>query len=183
MTIMTIDFILMLFVTGLINQCNTLPQVIKIAAIFEKELAGSAMEHVFRYTVHKINQDKSILPATTLVHDIQYVSRNDSFHAGKTVCSQLNGGAQAIFGPCDSLLAAHVQSICDALDIPHLEWRLDYDSGGKEFSVNLYPSQTLMNKAMQDLINYLNWTRVAVIYEQNHGKVLSVSFFLFTQIF
>uniref|UniRef100_A0A336L676 Glutamate receptor 1 n=1 Tax=Culicoides sonorensis TaxID=179676 RepID=A0A336L676_CULSO len=72
MTIMMIDFILMLFVTGFINQCNTLPQVIKIAAIFEKELAGSAMEHVFRYTVHKINQDKSILPSTTLVHDIQY---------------------------------------------------------------------------------------------------------------
>lgn len=129
------------------------------------------MEHVFRYTVNKINNDKSILPATTLVHDIQYVSRNDSFHTGKTVCSQLGAGAQAIFGPTDSILATHVQSICDALDIPHLEWRLDYgnNAGRKEFSVNLYPSQSLMNVAMRDLINYLNWTKVAVIYEQNHG--------------
>lgn len=141
-----------------------------IGAIFEKELAGSAVEHVFRYTVNKINNDKSILPATKLVHDIQYVSRNDSFHTGKTVCSQLNAGAQAIFGPSDPVLATHVQSICDALDIPHLEWRLDYGNGRKEFSVNLYPSQSLMNEAVQDLINYLNWTKVAVIYEQNHGE-------------
>lgn len=167
------DFSLIFYIGILFTLSCALPPVIKIAAIFEKELAGTAMEHVFRYTVHKINQDKSILPTTSLVHDIQYVSRNDSFHAGKTVCSQLNAGAQAIFGPCsDAILASHVQSICDALDIPHLEWRLDYGNGGKEFSVNLYPSQTLMNVAVHDLIKYLNWTKVAVIYEQNHGEYI-----------
>lgn len=125
--------------------------------------------------MNKINNDKSILPATKLVHDIQYVNRNDSFHTGKTVCSQLNAGAQAIFGPTDSILASHVESISSALDIPHLQFRLDYGSHErKEFSVNLYPSQSLMNVAMRDLINYLNWTKVAVIYEQNHGKCINI---------
>ena len=29
----------------------------------------------------------------------------------------------ALFGPSDLLLGTHVQSLCDALDIPHLEAR------------------------------------------------------------
>lgn len=29
----------------------------------------------------------------------------------------------ALFGPSDLLLGSHIQSLCDALDIPHLEAR------------------------------------------------------------
>jgi ionotropic kainate glutamate receptor 2 len=36
-------------------------------------------------------------------------------------CLQVQQGAHAIFGPSDPHLGAHVQSICDALEIPHLE--------------------------------------------------------------
>jgi ionotropic kainate glutamate receptor 2 len=36
-------------------------------------------------------------------------------------CLQVQQGAHAIFGPSDPYLGAHVQSICDALEIPHLE--------------------------------------------------------------
>lgn len=38
-----------------------------------------------------------------------------------TACLQVQHGALAIFGPSDQHLGAHVQSICDALEIPHLE--------------------------------------------------------------
>lgn len=37
----------------------------------------------FRYAVYKINKDKIILPKTTLVYDVQYVPKDDSFHASK----------------------------------------------------------------------------------------------------
>lgn len=43
------------------------------------------------------------------------------------VCRQVRNGAQAIFGPADATIAAHVQSICDALDIPHLQSRIDVE--------------------------------------------------------
>jgi hypothetical protein len=39
------------------------------------------------------------------------------------VCSQIEHGILALFGPSDLLLGTHVQSLCDALDIPHLEAR------------------------------------------------------------
>lgn len=87
---------------------------------------------------------------------------------------------QAIFGPSDPLLGPHVQSICDALDIPHLETRLDLESRsssssslsstGKELSINLHPSQEILNAAYKDLMRFLNWTKVAIVYEDEGGN-------------
>lgn len=80
-------------------------------------------------------------------------------------------GVQAIFGPSDLYLGTHIHSICDALDIPHLEWRLDLDKGIKEFSINLYPSQPLLNAAFQDTMRFLNWTKCAIITEEHYGLI------------
>lgn len=52
-------------------------------AIFSEEQKHSHIELAFKYAVHKINRDRVILPKTTLVYDIQYVPRDDSFHATK----------------------------------------------------------------------------------------------------
>lgn len=76
----------------------------------------------------------------------------------------------AIFGPQDTLLGNHIQSLCDALEIPHLEARLDLEPQVKEVSINLYPNAKLIGQAIRDLINYLNWTQVAVIYEDDICK-------------
>lgn len=79
-------------------------------------------------------------------------------------------GVQAIFGPSDPILGAHIQSICEALDVPHLEARVDFEPISKELSINLHPSQEHMNKAFKDLMTFLNWTKVAIIYEEDYGK-------------
>jgi ionotropic kainate glutamate receptor 2 len=84
-------------------------------------------------------------------------------------------GIQAIFGPSDPLLGAHIQSICEALDIPHVETRIDFEPTFKEFSINLHPSQEHMNYAFKDVITFLNWTKVAIIYEEDYGKTYSSS--------
>ena len=62
-------------------------------------------------------------------------------------------GIQALFGPNDFILGSHVQSLCDALDIPHLEARVDIDNNYKESSLNLHPSQELMNQAYKVSMN------------------------------
>lgn len=90
-----------------------------------------------------------------------------------TACKQIDFGVQAIFGPSDPLLGPHVQSICDALDIPHLETRLDMESRSpnKELSINLHPSQETLILAYKDLMRFLNWTKVAIIYEDEGGTL------------
>lgn len=87
-----------------------------------------------------------------------------------SACKQLSRSVQGIFGPSDPLLGAHIQSICEALDVPHLEARVDFEPTFKEFSINLYPAQDHLNKAFKDLMSFLNWTRVAIIYEEDYGK-------------
>ncbi|CRK95896.1 CLUMA_CG009342, isoform A [Clunio marinus] len=136
-------------------------------AIFSEEQRDTSIELAFKYAVYKINKDRSILPKTTLVYDIQYVpDSTDSFRTSKKVCKQIENGVTAIFGPpSDPLLSPHIQSICEALDIPHLETRFDIDTGAKEFSINLYPQQQKLNEAILETVKYLNWTRYAIIYE------------------
>ena len=123
----------------------------------------SPTELAFKYAVYKINKDPYILSNKTLSYDIQYVPREDSFRTTNKVknliikfppstklfqiCQQVGYGIQALFGPNDFILGSHVQSLCDALDIPHLEARSDIDNSYRESSLNLQPSQDLMNQA------------------------------------
>lgn len=150
------------------------------------------------------------------------------------MCDLVEGGVHAIFGPSDHLLGMHIDSICDALDIPHLKTGPDLDledatanenapgqddhvnplnapgdyfpllSAGavpdtddndiaprnqqqqqfrplpprpkhsRRFAINLYPAQHLINEALLDVVQYLNWTRVAIVFEENDGTGLSL---------
>ena len=91
-------------------------------------------------------------------------------------CFQVNSGVNAIFGPQDPILGNHIQSLCDALDIPHIESRVDLEPEVKEISINLYPHLSIIGDALRDLIQYLNWTKVAVIYEDDKGVFFLFSF-------
>ncbi|KAI5702501.1 hypothetical protein M8J75_000794 [Diaphorina citri] len=95
----------------------------------------------------------------------------NSFHASKKACQQVQFGVQAMFGPSDPMLGPHIHSVCDALDIPHIEARLDLDQDYKEFSINLYPSPRVLNTAYQDIIRFLNWTKLAIVYENDYGLI------------
>lgn len=52
-------------------------------AIFTEDQKDSPMELAFKYAVYRINKDKNMLPKTTLVYDIQYVPKDDSFRTSK----------------------------------------------------------------------------------------------------
>ncbi|TMW48059.1 hypothetical protein DOY81_006864, partial [Sarcophaga bullata] len=144
------------------DNVNTLPKILKIGAIFSESQKLSATELAFKYAVFNINRDKALLPETSLLYDIQYTNELDSFHACKKVCTQVTQGVQAIFGPSNTLISSHVHSICDALDLPHLETHIFTDNevgSRKESAINLHPYQTYINDAFLDAIYYLNWTR------------------------
>lgn len=52
-------------------------------AIFTEDQKNSSIELAFKYAVYKINKERELLPNTTLVYDIQYVPRDDSFRTFK----------------------------------------------------------------------------------------------------
>ena len=41
------------------------------------------------------------------------------------VCKALETGVSGLFGPQSGATAAHIQSMCDALELPHVETRWD----------------------------------------------------------
>ncbi|EZA54425.1 Glutamate receptor, ionotropic kainate, partial [Ooceraea biroi] len=77
-----------------------------------------------------------------------------------TVCHLLRGGVAAIFGPQNAQTASHVQSICDTMEIPHLETRWDWRQRRQSCLVNLYPHPTTLSKVF--LFVKHTWTRIAV---------------------
>ncbi|XP_025205517.1 glutamate receptor ionotropic, kainate 2 isoform X2 [Melanaphis sacchari] len=141
---------------------------IKIGALFTHDQINSSLEIAFKFAVDQINRDAHLLPHTQVSYDIQYVPYDDSFYTIKTACKQLDLGIAALFGPSNSYLASHLQSMCDTLDLPHIEARLDLEMDPKRLSINLYPKQSLLNQAYNDVISFLNWTKMAIIYEHDY---------------
>ncbi|XP_043207599.1 glutamate receptor ionotropic, kainate 2-like, partial [Amphibalanus amphitrite] len=84
-------------------------------------------------------------------------------------CGQLRRGVVAILGPSDPLLGPHVQSICDAVDVHTGGTRRRGGRRRGRLSVNLHPAHGELASAYGDLIGFLNWSRMAVVYEDNAG--------------
>lgn len=92
-----------------------------------------------------------------------------------SVCGLLKNGVAAIFGPISDVISDHVQSICDALEIPHVETRSDFQLSRDELSINLYPRPVILARAFMDLVKAWNWRHFAIVYEENEGKKQSSS--------
>ncbi|KAF4521436.1 hypothetical protein B566_EDAN010593 [Ephemera danica] len=161
--------ILVLFCWLIRQEAWGLPDVIRIGGLFHP--ADDRQEVAFRYAVDRINADRSILPRSRLSAQIERISPQDSFHASKRVCHLLRSGVAAIFGPQSPQTASHVQSICDTMEIPHLETRWDFRLRRESCLVNLYPHPRALSKAYVDLVRAWGWKSFTIIYENNEGLV------------
>lgn len=56
-----------------------------ILIILSEDQKDSPTELAFKYAVYRINKGREVLPNHTLVYDIQYVPREDSFRTTKKV--------------------------------------------------------------------------------------------------
>lgn len=53
------------------------------------------------------------------------------------------------------------------------------DSEYKPYSINVYPPIDMINKAFMDVMYFLNWTKVAIVYEEDQGtNMFAVSIYL-----
>ncbi|CAG0921786.1 unnamed protein product [Notodromas monacha] len=88
-------------------------------------------------------------------------------------CKLLQSGVAAIFGPTEPQVANHVQSICDAMDIPHVQLTWDnwqaFDHVRQ--SINLHPHPEVLGQAFETLIESWNWETFALLYEDFHGFI------------
>ncbi|CAH2062145.1 unnamed protein product, partial [Iphiclides podalirius] len=159
----------------LLNAAAALSPVIKIGAIFTEEGRGGSAELAFKYAVYRINKERSVLPGSTLVYDIQYTTSRDTFRTYKKACSQIRAGAVALLNSAGPLLGTTLGAMCSSLHAPHLTVahnNIEPVNGSDFFTINLYPSRELIDQAFAELTAYLNWTRMGIIYEDyGYGEI------------
>uniref|UniRef100_W5KMV6 Glutamate receptor n=1 Tax=Astyanax mexicanus TaxID=7994 RepID=W5KMV6_ASTMX len=131
----------------------------------------SVDELAFKFAVTSINRNRTLMPNTTLTYDIQRVNLFDSFEASRRVCDQLALGVAAVFGPAHSSSVSAVQSICNALEVPHIQTRWKHPSVDNKdtFFINLYPEHTSISRAILDVVTYYKWKSITVVYEDSTG--------------
>nr|XP_033812399.1 glutamate receptor ionotropic, kainate 3 [Geotrypetes seraphini] len=161
-----------------LQNSHGMPHVIRIGGIFEfLEGPGgqlvSAEEHAFRFAANIINRNRTLLPNTTLTYDIQRINLYDSFEANRKACDQLTLGVVAIFGPSHSSSSNAVQSICNALEVPHIQvrWKHHALDNRDTFYVNLYPDYASLSHAILDLVQFLKWRSATVVYDDSTGLI------------
>ncbi|NWV23919.1 GRIK1 protein, partial [Origma solitaria] len=130
-------------------------------------------ELAFKFAVTNINRNRTLMPNTTLTYDIQRINLFDSFEASRRACDQLALGVAALFGPAHSSSVSAVQSICNALEVPHIQtrWKHPTVDNRDTFYINLYPDYAAISRAVLDLVLYYNWKIVTVVYEDSTGLI------------
>lgn len=91
-------------------------------------------------------------------------------------CDQLALGVVAIFGPSQGSCTNAVQSICNALEVPHIQlrWKHHPLDNKDTFYVNLYPDYASLSHAILDLVQSLKWRSATVVYDDSTGGWLDL---------
>ncbi|XP_072316363.1 glutamate receptor ionotropic, kainate 1 isoform X3 [Eucyclogobius newberryi] len=163
---------LLYFVT---HFCLCRAQVLRIGGIFEtlENDPIGVEELAFKFAVTNINRNRTLMPNTTLTYDIQRINLFDSFEASRRACDQLALGVGAVFGPSHSSSVSAVQSICNALEVPHIQTRWKHPSVDNKdsFYINLFPEYASISRAVLDIVQFYKWKAVTVVYEDATGLI------------
>ena len=89
------------------------------------------------------------------------------------VCKALSGGAAAVFGPMSPTSREHTRSLCATVQLPHIEASSNSEPDavptGHNYTVNVFPHVTGLNRALVDLVRHLHWTSVTLLYINDDG--------------
>uniref|UniRef100_A0A061QLK3 Putative glutamate receptor n=1 Tax=Cupiennius salei TaxID=6928 RepID=A0A061QLK3_CUPSA len=154
---------------GLIALSSGLPARIHVGGLFDAE--DEELEIAFRIAVDWLNTDETLLQNSRIVAMVEKLYSENSFKATQLSCGLLQKNITAIFGPQSELPSMHVQSICDDLEVPHIESRWEYRLMRDLLSINLYPHPSVLNKAYVRLLDIWGWTQFFLVYEEDEAIV------------
>ncbi|CAL1283901.1 unnamed protein product [Larinioides sclopetarius] len=148
---------------------NALPSVIRLGRLFDADEIEQELS--YQIAVDWVNEDRTILPKSVLKAYKETHEPDNCFEATKKVCKLLRYGLAGIFGPQSPMAAAHIQSISDALEMPHIESRWDYKLQRDDLSINLHPRASTLNQAYIDVVRKWEWKDFIIVYEENEGII------------
>lgn len=180
----------------MIATISCLPNQIKIGLLLGEN--QYEQEIIFKWSIEQINQN-GLLGRTKLVGQIKRVNQDDCWDAEMRACELLESGCITVIGPLNPVTSQHVSSVCDALDIPHVnivpkriafsgaqnptmlaipdsssaEDYLMQAPGGESpqstISVDLSISRSVYIGAYLDLVRAMEWHELVYLYEQDES--------------
>ncbi|XP_051473410.1 glutamate receptor ionotropic, delta-1 isoform X3 [Apus apus] len=171
--------VLMLWLFPWIFQCVSVraDSIIHIGAIFEGNAAKD--DEVFKQAVSDLNLNDDILQSEKITYSIKLIEANNPFHAVQEACDLMTLGILALVTSTGCASANALQSLTDAMHIPHLFVQRN-TGGSPRTACHLNPSleeeeYTLaarppvrLNDVMLKLVTELRWQKFIVFYDSDY---------------
>ncbi|XP_014272498.1 glutamate receptor ionotropic, kainate 2 isoform X2 [Halyomorpha halys] len=130
-------------------------------------------EQVFKLAIENINyvnQDKNF-PEDSLILEpyVEHVLSFDSYNTSRRVCTLASQGIGGIFGLHSTEAIGIAESTCDAMDIPLIKAYWDASSMPSKSVINIYPDPKILSKVLVDVIEDMDWTSYAILYDSDYG--------------
>ncbi|XP_067408628.1 glutamate receptor ionotropic, delta-1 isoform X4 [Emydura macquarii macquarii] len=146
-------------------------------AIFEGNAAKD--DEVFKQAVSDLNLNDDILQSEKITYSIKLIEANNPFHAVQEACDLMTLGILALVTSTGCASANALQSLTDAMHIPHLF--VQRNSGGsprtachlnpsleeEEYTLAARPPVRL-NDVMLKLVTELRWQKFIVFYDSDY---------------
>uniref|UniRef100_A0A673LR30 Glutamate receptor n=1 Tax=Sinocyclocheilus rhinocerous TaxID=307959 RepID=A0A673LR30_9TELE len=146
-------------------------------AIFEQNAIRD--DEVFQLAISDLSLNDDILQSERITHSIKLIEPNNPFQAVQEACELMNQGILALVSSTGCAAANALQSLTDAMHIPHLfiqrngdgtpraECQLNPSPDGERYTLAARPPVRL-NDVMITLVSELRWHKFIVFYDSEY---------------
>uniref|UniRef100_A0A8C9VIL8 Glutamate receptor n=1 Tax=Scleropages formosus TaxID=113540 RepID=A0A8C9VIL8_SCLFO len=161
----------------MMNICLTSSAIVPPGAIFEENAVRD--DEVFQLAISDLSLNDDILQSEKITHSIKLIEPNNPFQAVQEACELMTQGILALVTSTGCASASALQSLTDAMHIPHLfvqrnpsgsprtACQLNPSPDGERYTLAARPPVRL-NDVMLQLVTELHWQKFIVFYDSEY---------------
>uniref|UniRef100_A0A3Q3G1M9 Glutamate receptor n=1 Tax=Labrus bergylta TaxID=56723 RepID=A0A3Q3G1M9_9LABR len=146
-------------------------------AIFEENAVRD--DEIFQLAISDLSLNDDILQSEKITHSVKLIEPNNPFQAVQEACELMNQGILALVTSTGCAAASALQSLTDAMHIPHLFIQRNGDGGprtacqfnpspdGESYTLAARPPVRI-NEVLLTLVSELHWHKFIIFYESDY---------------
>ncbi|XP_060927688.1 glutamate receptor ionotropic, delta-2 [Limanda limanda] len=151
--------------------------IIHIGAIFDESARKD--DEVFRLAVADLNLNNEILQTEKITVSVEFVDGNNPFQAVQEACELMNRGILALVSSIGCMSAGSLQSLSDAMHIPHLFIQRSPAGsprsacpptsrvpGADDYTLQVRPP-VYLNEVIMQVVSEYNWQKFILFYDSD----------------
>ncbi|XP_029691475.1 glutamate receptor ionotropic, delta-1 isoform X1 [Takifugu rubripes] len=151
--------------------------IIHIGAIFEENAVRD--DEIFQLAISDLSLNDDILQSEKITHSVKLIEPNNPFQAVQEACELMNQGILALVTSTGCAAASALQSLTDAMHIPHLfiqrngdgtprtACQLNPSPDGESYTLAARPPVRI-NDVLLTLVSELHWQKFIIFYESDY---------------